>query len=372
MWHPKATFPDRLKTATSKERVDYFGKQFLLKHAVLNRCQTQIKRLLFKPDRYPIINIVGPTGAGKTALAKYILKHCLSEAKAEGLAHGFPAIYVEVPKFSGTRFDWKGFYLRILKQLQAPTQNIYRSIDAPKYPNSGAIFSNRNISEDEVRLKMEDYLRDAGVRVLIFDEVQHLFKYSAKSEDQYLALLKNIANTIKCQLVIIGTYSAISSMSWSGELTRRKKDVHLHRYKWNDKQSQIEFGSAISGILAHVPYQFKSTSFSPGAIELFYRHCCGCIGIFKQMVEEAIDELEVEAILTPELILAAAPTTRDLIQIGREIREGEIFFEEGDLDEVSRLLGMAPKNEESSKKKPIDKSSRKPGERKPVRDAVGV
>ena len=96
-WHPKAQFPDYLKEAKSAKRQQYFSEMFFLNHFILEECQKQLRKCLFKPSMYPIVNVIGPTGAGKTALAKDVAKYCFEEVAKDGITRGLPAVYVEIP-----------------------------------------------------------------------------------------------------------------------------------------------------------------------------------------------------------------------------------------------------------------------------------
>ena len=75
MWHPNYAFPDYLKTAKSSDRVDYFSEGFLLEHYLLADTRRRIMRHLKNKNGKRIINVVGPTGIGKTALSNDILKN---------------------------------------------------------------------------------------------------------------------------------------------------------------------------------------------------------------------------------------------------------------------------------------------------------
>ena len=319
------------------------------------------------------MNIVGPTGVGKTELAKDIVKTCFQNAKDNGAGRGFPAVYVEVPIFGGASFNWKGLYFRMLEQLNAPSQNIYRAVEFSRFASKGATFSARYRSEDDARRQLERRIHDAGVKVLILDEVQHLFKFSAKNTEKSLDILKNIANTTGCQVVLIGTYESLGGMNWSGQLMRRTVNIHFGRYQWGGKEERKRFAEIFSGLLAHVPFELDVDLLKANVVELMYQHCCGCVGVLKQNIDRALTQLDEDNVLESEGLLQASIGIKELKRMAQEIREGESFFEDEDDEDLGILLGM--QSASAAKASTVDskakKSSKRPGTRKPVRDKVG-
>lgn len=369
-WHPKAKFPEHLKEADSVSKLNYFSETFFLNHQILEQCQKQLRKCLFKPSLYPIVNVVGPTGAGKTALAKDVAKYCFEEVAKRGVTRGLPAVYVEVPMLGGNQFDWKGLYLEVLDAMNAPPREIHRRGNRSQSAEVGGTYTTRHRTEAEVRADLEKRIIDSNLKVLILDEIQHLFKYSAKNAESSLDVLKSIANKAKCQMVLIGTYENLSMMNWSAQLKRRTQDVHFRRYLF-DGADRKNFALAYSGLLAHVPYPIESKLLDPKSVETFYIYSCGCIGVLKQIIEKSIDELPVDEALTFDLLMLSAPSPIVLREMAEEIEYGEGFFDENCLQEVSELLGLGPKkiikNDVASKSKKV---KAKPGVRKPERDLV--
>tara|TARA_Y100000589_G_scaffold309376_1_gene326799 strand:+ start:3000 stop:4124 length:1125 start_codon:yes stop_codon:yes gene_type:complete len=369
-WHPKAQFPEHLKEADLADRQYYFSETFFLEHFILEQCQKQLRKCLFKPSMYPIVNVIGPTGAGKTALAKDVAKYCFEEVAKSGETRGLPAVYVEVPMLGGNQFDWKGLYLEILDVMNAPPREIHRRANRSNQAGMGGTYTTRHRTESEVRKDLEERIMDSHLKVLILDEIQHLFKYSAKNAETSLDVLKSIANKANCQMVLIGTYENLSMMNWSAQLKRRTVDVHFRRYLFSGSEKK-QFALAYSGLLAHVPYRIESRLLAAKTVENFYIYCCGCVGVLKQIIEKSIDELPVNEALTYDLLMSCAPSPIVLREMAEEIEYGEEFFDDNCLDDVSQLLGLGSnKNKKIATISKPKKTKTKPGMRKPERDAV--
>ncbi len=370
-WHPKTKFPEYLKDSSSKDRQEYFSETFLLEHEILIECRHRTRQCLFKPSLYPILNVVGPTGAGKTALAKNVVTYCFEEALERGITTGLPAVYVEVPMLGGNSFNWKDLFLRILSAMKSPANELHRKTEVSEEYALGGKYSNSYRSEGEVRKDLEQRMLDSHLKILVLDEIQHLFKYSGQSSDKNLDILKNIANTVNCQMILIGTYENLAMMNWNAQLKRRTEEVHFRRYLWKGKDKK-DFARTYSGLLSHVPYKMDKGLFESNFIQKMYIYCCGCIGVLKQIIEKSIDELPEDDSLTVKRLLSTVPNTNTLLEMAEEIEYGEDFFTDKGLDAIGKLLGVGTSKKKRAKEPEEKKSAKnqRPGTRKPERDLV--
>lgn len=371
MRHPNTCVPDSVFESSTERKLEYFSKNFLLNHQTLNSCRESIKKILFKKDQYQIINITGPTGVGKTELAKNTLKHAIEASKDNGITSGLPAAYVEIPVLGGVSFDWKGLYIRILDSLEAPPEHLCKEIKYPKISTHGRGYSDKQRTEGQIRKALEKRIIECKLKVLIFDEVQHLFKFSAKNTEKSLDILKSIANLTGCQVVLIGTYESLQGITWSGQLSRRTKNIHFHRYNWSTTSGAKGFAQAYMGLLAHIPHELDPSLYEGSSCEQLYRLSCGCIGILKQTFERALDHNAFSRPLSLSDLANNALSTNELIQIAREISDGEEFFQEESLATLDSLLGMPAISQKKSAKKNAQKKQ-KPGQRNPHRDKAGI
>ena len=369
MWHPEYQFPEYLKIAKNKERCNYFSNGFHLEHALLERSKSRLRSILFRPEQYQIVNLIGPTGVGKTELSKDIVKSVFMGEMDCDNKDGLPAVYIEVPVYGGGSFDWKGLYLRVLDSINSPPENLCRSIKLPIRPQSGRGYSEKHRTEDQIRRALEKRIFELNIKVLIFDEVQHLFKFTAKNTEKSLDILKSIANITKCQIVLIGTYESLRGITWSGQLSRRTENIHFHRSDWSEPDQKSDFIAAYGGLLAHIPFEISSDLISEKAVFKVYQLCCGCIGILKQTIEKALANKADQSCVNLDCLVESSLSTNELIQIAREINEREAFFENDDVSELNALLGIGSVNKKQTNKK--KKGALRVGQRKPARDPVG-
>src|SRR6266404_5649041 len=99
----------------TEERMAKFEHQ-VLAHPVIESVYNAVQGLIRRPA-VPIIEVVGPTGVGKSTLLKKLRAEILKQFGAEmtnnpGL---IPVIFVEVKSPENGAFHWGDFYDRFLK-----------------------------------------------------------------------------------------------------------------------------------------------------------------------------------------------------------------------------------------------------------------
>lgn len=373
MWHHQKQFPETLLLSSSQEKIEYF-ENILTDHSILIDCLTDLKRVLFKHKKYQVINVFGPTGVGKTELARIVEKYAFEMYK-EMLGHdhlhvGIPAVYVPVRMSGDKSFNWKSFFSQVLEALNAPSEKFCKAVLQPTHSNRGRGYSTRSRDTSEIRRELEKRILEFGLKVIILDEIQHFFKFSGKDKDYALEILKSLATLSQCQIILTGTYESLRDITWSGQLARRTKKIHFRRYEWEHEQEK--FASAYLGLLSHIPHELDDGLFSHAAVEYVYKVSCGCVGILKQLLERGLDRNQFDHPLSLSDLKAEAMGLPDLIQIAREINEGEKYFIGGTQGELDGLLGIRKNRIANSCSKPeIAKVKPKPGQRSPKRDKVG-
>ena len=86
-----------------------------VEHAELVRVIDQLEELLDPENEVKIISIIGPTGIGKTTLARTILTKLVRGMSANRKAHEVPVVYVCAPANGEKSMSWKALYRRPCK-----------------------------------------------------------------------------------------------------------------------------------------------------------------------------------------------------------------------------------------------------------------
>jgi hypothetical protein len=107
-------FPSELLKATLKERVDYF-KGRIIDHSALSVAFDQTMAALGSSSGPRVVTVAGPTGVGKTTLARRIYRQIVKNYEAEVFDNPsmVPVLGINAVPPNGTNFNWKDFYFRL-------------------------------------------------------------------------------------------------------------------------------------------------------------------------------------------------------------------------------------------------------------------
>jgi energy-coupling factor transporter ATP-binding protein EcfA2 len=369
MWHPQFKFPESLKYASTDERITYFEKEFILKHAMIQLVQDELKSSFLNSSEQQIALVIGPTGVGKSCLAHAIFKEAYKSIPEGEFNKNLPMIYFEADVNSTGGFSWKNFYKRLLQAI-GELEDI-RVYGKPQFvgEHGARKYSARNRTEHDLRQDLEHRLSEYCIQYILFDEIQHVFKYGGNAAERNLDILKSISNKTGCQFIGLGTYETSFSVDKSAQLSRRIMTIEFPGYSMNSSDEYQSFLSAYMGLLAHIPLQISEdvAQFSKEA----YIGCCGCIGILKEWFNRALRRaLNEEAQLSAKNFRDTRLKGSQLKSIAEEISEGKMFFIEPNDNEIMILLGVS---EQKTVEKVLLNSSKKtvkPGVRRPGRDPV--
>jgi hypothetical protein len=199
--------------------------------------------------------------------------------------------------------------------------------------------------------------------------------------------LKTLANNTPVVYVLIGTYELLNLTNLSAQLSRRTLDLHFARYRADDKQDYDQFESIVYSLQQNLPLHTPPDLVSH--LEQCYEITAGCIGLLKDWLTNALAEtlLSGKESLSWQTLSDYAPEERKRYTIALEINEGEQRLAESaegtKQNEIRRLVGLPLISTTTESTAPITnnftkislsskkKTSRRVGERKPIRDKVG-
>lgn len=372
MWHPNYKFPESLKSADFLDCTTYFEHKFVLMHERIKSVQRQLELEFFSAREQHIALVIGPTGVGKSCLAHSLLSSCYKNIKDEERYKNLPMVYFEADVHSTGNFSWKDFYRRLLRTIgELDDIRVYgRPEMAGDY--GARRYTAKNRSEADLKSDLQDRLAEYGVKYILLDEIQHIFKYGGKSAERSLDILKSISNKTGCRFIGLGTYEVSFSVDKSAQLSRRILTVEFPAYVFEAPNDLKQFQSAYMGLLAHIPAEMNQDIVS--SVEQVFLGCCGCVGILKEWLNRAlVMALNKSKPVSLEILRNTRLKGSQLKSIAQEISEGKVFFEEPDDRDIAVLLGLRGGDVDAVEKPSpsgVRPGNRRPGERNPVRDAV--
>ncbi len=205
---------------------------------------------------------------------------------------------------------------------------------------------------------------------------------SSRNLRNQVNILKSLANLTNVPLVLSGNYDLITYRDLNGQTIRRGKEVHLRRYKANDKNDVKSFINVLLQFQKHLPLIEEPDLISHW--DYFYSRTIGCIGILKDwfyvtyqvctknnpdIVTLNIDDFRNHEISSGRSMKLLSEATRGEQQYENSNDEKELYKQLGLIEEDGNQESEEETTKETESKR---KGNRKPGERNPHRDKVGI
>ena len=400
----KKSFPRDLLLQSKEARFAYF-KNKVFGHDRLLEVNDQLLNAILYPTGVSLILVYGPTGVGKTTLRTRIEKRLLElEMEAMLKDPGYlPVVSMEAIA-SSRSYDWREHITRILIAAKEPMIDHKNNLGEQKTSGGRAPARSANLTELVLRRSLESCFQQRRTKIVIVDEAQHLKRVgSGRNFRDQMDTIKSIAETTGTIHVLIGTYELLELTSLSAQLCKRSINIHFSRYSNHAKDDTTAFASMLEAFQLHLP--LAQTPDLLSFEDYLYEKTFGCIGVLKTLLNTTLSMAlrSKDEIITKEMLEKSAPPLRDLVQMSREIAEGERVLRETteQLVELRTFLNTEPVptsktgtngdkggvetqtqssgkqeqddargiSEESAAPKP--KKNRRPGERLPKRDPIG-
>lgn len=297
-----------------------------IKHPRIAQVMSELETLIYPGSQDSTLLVCGPTGAGKTTLARYAIEVAIKRAttEMESNAGTIPAIFVEAPASGENDFSWRLFYRQILSQLGD-------DLDSPKAaygidPRSGRMVRPRGASGNSLaalRTAVERALRERQVQFLIIDEAAHIIHQTRNSSRLEIQLdtLKSLVNQCGTQMVLVGSYDLYRLMSLSGQLARRSHVVHFERYREDRPEDIRAFAACIKGFEKMRPVLWGGELMRYA--EALHENTLGCVGTLSSVLVRASRLAEADGRWSTEALRRGLLTEAQRDRILSEILDGE-------------------------------------------------
>ncbi|MGC2236559.1 MAG: ABC transporter ATP-binding protein [Pyrinomonadaceae bacterium] len=377
-------FPSELLEKSAKERIDYF-KQITIWHPNLKKVFDEVNWALKDGLPGSLVFIFGPTGVGKTTLLNLVEKKVLEDYQSIMINNPgilpIVSILAENPHIGN--FDWKNYFKKLLRTMLEPLidckddphrwkqiKDEYEKLAANFYRATGGKY----------RTAFTNTIKNRETKIKLVDDAQHFgVVASGRKRSDQSNTIKSVAVASGLLIAMFGTYEMLPLRNQNGQVSRRGSDIHFRRYVAKDKRDRKCFITALGTLQRHLPVEIMPDCESHW--DFFYERSLGCIGILKDWFTKTLSySLRNKKEINIKSFEHTALSVVQCSNILSEIIQGEADLVESaekrfllraklSLDEISKSENKGKENSNSDGKK---KNNRKPGERNPKRDKVGI
>lgn len=315
-----------------------------IKHTRIAQVLSELNTLIYRGSQDSLMLVCGPTGVGKSTLARHLVLEAKKAQAAQMVANAglIPAIYVEAPASGENDFSWRLFFSRILAQLEG-------DVSAPKTAygvdaDTGRMVRPVRLSSDtlaSLRTGVERALKARETRFVVIDEAAHIIRQTrSKRLEVQLDTLKSLANACGVQLVLVGSYDLYQLMSLSGQLARRSHVLHFERYREDQDTDLRAFRACVQKFQNTLPHLWGDRLL-PYASAL-HENTLGCVGTLSAVLTRAAKMAEQASHFSEDALRRALLTQAQRKQILEEILEGEAAINPGltrTMPQLSRTSG---------------------------------
>lgn len=312
-----------------------------IKHTRIKQVIDELDTLIYPGSQDSILLVIGPTGVGKSTLARYMVEEALKDAAQEMNTNAgiIPAIYVEAPSSGEDDFSWRMFYTQALAELG-------EDLSAPKVaygidPTTGRMVRPRGMSLNGLaglRTSVERCLTERDTRFVVIDEAAHIIRQTRRSRlEIQLDTLKSLANKGSSQMVMVGSYDLYQLVSLSGQLARRIHVVHCERYRQDRPEDVLAFTSCLQKFQSLLPQLWGDELLQYA--KALHENTLGCIGTLSSVLTRAAKLAETDKKWSIGALERALLTEAQRTRILEEILAGEEAINPG----LTRNLPRLPK-----------------------------
>ena len=381
----RAGFPPELLSQPWSARIHYF-QAYMMAHPRLVATREALLNAIHEVPANSLILVFGPTGVGKTTLREKIEQVLAAELlpMLEADRGRLPVVSVECIAPESGSFSWRDHFRRLLLQMDEPLVDYKINTAVPIHIRDKAVrfMPSARAVGAEYHHAVERALAFRRPMAVLIDEAQHLARMSSgrRLSDQ-LDVIKSLANRTNTVHVLIGTYELLAFRNLSAQLSRRSIDIHFPRYKADDPDDLKVFRTIVKSFEQQLPLLEPPDLLKDW--EYLYERSIGCVGVLKDWLVRVLVSLSRRGAetLNRKDVEAHAPSVAQCDKMLSEAVEGEVRLSES-AEERNRLrtrLGLSAKEnsggdaaDSAIKIAAPTRNPLKPGQRRPIRDAVGT
>lgn len=369
----------RIDSPEKRKELEEF-KRLRIDHPKMLYVLEQAVNALLSRDGSFLLLVIGPTHVGKSSLLRRLVYERLERMKREGLLPDWavPALYFEL--IPGDKsFSWKANIESLLIEQKELLTNF--KVDYPD--RREGTFSGKppglsgRPTEHALRRALENFLHHRRVEFVCLDEAANLLHLgSGKMLRHQADFLKSIANRSRAKIILGGSFDVYPLIGQTAQLSSRSEIVNFDRYDPSNESDQEAFFGILCTFESFLPFPEKENTLTP-YLSLLIENSVGCVGLLKKVLDRAVtcslaagdSKITEESLmknLNSKLLVDQALKE---VEIGHEIMKDFLGGGSPGRSSIGQRFPSLPGLSENPEKKV---GRRRPGERNPTRDKVGM
>jgi hypothetical protein len=300
-----------------EKQLQFYGHR--LSHDKITAVLDDLFDLLVPHSETNIINIIGPTGVGKSTLTGILLGKLgyVYAPELESDKSAIPLVYVEAYADGSPTQSFGPLYQDILKKLCEPFLDRKDNIEVVGgYVRKGKC--RERISD--LRRLVENGFRERRTKILVIDEAYHLLRIG--NDALAMEALKSLANTAGVKIILVGSYDLFDLASSGSQVARRSAILHFERYRMDKPADRESYKSIIKSLMEKWPCDLKPNF--AAISDVLLESTLGCIGLLKAaLLEASAMQLRNKGVWDHSFIPKMVKANKLMRVIRKEIEVGE-------------------------------------------------
>jgi len=244
--------------SNKEDRISYMESKIWISYPLAQKVILYLNDLLKYPkqDKMPGLLIVGEPNIGKSAVIGQFEKLHPDKSFEDDIGMSKSEKTIIIANMEGG--DDRTLYISILEQLWTT----FRPTDTTQ----------------KLRHQTIHLLRELNVKMLILDEIHNLLKGTALKQRIIMDTIKNLTNTLKIPIVLVGIMDAVTVLNEAQHVSRFEI-VQLPKWS-NDK----EFAGLLLSFERWLPLKKPSEIYKGEIRKLLYEHSKGNLGHVRRIL----------------------------------------------------------------------------------------
>lgn len=232
---------------SEEERITFIERPKFIEHTKFEKLCEKLDELYYAPktNRIRSLLLVGESNNGKTEMVRrYKKMKFRNDIESETMDYEDPVLLIQAPSRANLHELYDLFFMEFLVPY------------------------NKNESLVEREQKIKYYCDRFNIKMIIIDEIQNALIGSITKQREFMAGVKNLSNTLKIPIVLVGTPKGTSLVVNDHQLKSRFVPTRIKRWSYDDDYFSLLYAIETSLPLKKPSLIYEKEKFAMDILEL--------------------------------------------------------------------------------------------------------